>query len=294
MVGEQSKHWVFTLNNYTTNDVDRILTLGGAVRYLVVGREVGAQGTPHLQGFVSFVQRKRLAQVKSVLGGNPHVEIARDPPGAIVYCKKDGDWDEIGEAPAGSGSRSDLNAFKDAVKSGEHNLEVLMETHSKVVARYKTFCKDYIRIHQKPEPVTTHALYPWQQSLNRKLLLAPDDRKIVFVVDVLGNVGKSWFGRYYLQLHPENTQIIRVGKKMDMAYELRTTSRVVFVDCARSKATDHLQYDFLEEMKDGMVFSAKYESHMKFMKPPHVVVLMNQQPDMTKLSADRYEIINLN
>jgi hypothetical protein len=77
-----------------------------------------------------------------------------------------------------------------------------------------------------------------------------------------------------------------------MSYALRQDIRVLFVNLCR-KQSDFLQYDFLEGVKDGLIFSSKYESAMKNMPPCHVVVMMNQQPDMSALSADRYTIVNL-
>lgn len=120
----------------------------------------------------------------------------------------------------------------------------------------------------------------------------PDERKIIFLVDRKGNQGKSWFARYYHHLHEDSSQIILPGKKLDMAYTVRHV-RVFFLDCPRSKQGDFIQYDFLEELKNGAVFSGKYESKMKWLDTPHIVVLMNESPDMSKLSLDRYDIRNL-
>jgi hypothetical protein len=72
-----------------------------------------------------------------------------------------------------------------------------------------------------------------------------------------------------------------------------TNARVVFLDCPRSKQGDFIQYDFLEELKNGYMFSPKYHSCVKTMPSPHVVVMMNEQPDMSKLSVDRYDIFML-
>ena len=68
---------------------------------------------------------------------------------------------------------------------------------------------------------------------------------------------------------------------------------MVLFDCPRSKQGEYIQYDFLEEVKNGYVFSGKYEPRIKRFKVPHVVVAMNEYPDMEKLSADRYNIITI-
>jgi len=75
---------------------------------------------------------------------------------------------------------------------------------------------------------------------------------------------------------------------------LDTSIRVLFLDCPRSKQGDFIQYDFLENVKNGRIFSGKYESGMKYLDPVHIVVMMNEDPDLSKLSRDRPIIITIN
>lgn len=88
--------------------------------------------------------------------------------------------------------------------------------------------------------------------------------------------------------------IVIPGKKADMAYVVREDCKTFFLDCPRSKQGEFIQYDFLEELKNGFLFSSKYTSKVKRFDTPHVVVMMNERPDLTKLSSDRYSITNLN
>jgi hypothetical protein len=46
----------------------------------------------------------------------------------------------------------------------------------------------------------------------------------------------------------------------------------------------------MENVKDGLFFSTKYESGMVRYNPPHVIVFANVPPDVTKMSADRWVI----
>lgn len=290
--GLQSKHWTFTLNNYSEADVERLKCLGDPVCYLIAGKEVGEGGTPHLQGFVSLSCRKRLRQVKELLGSNPHVEIARNVNAAIEYCKKDGDFFEVGARSGGAGSRSDLDAFKDDVKQGNLDLSSIREIHSEVYAKYPRFCIEYVQDHLPQKAVEVLPLRAWQISLTLKLAAEPDDRKIIFIVDRDGNAGKTWFAHYYRQTN-EKVQVLLPGKKSDMTYALDTRIRVLFVDAPRSKQGEYLQYDFLEEVKNGYIFSGKYESRIKQLERVHIVVMMNEMPDLEKLSADRYDIVEV-
>lgn len=58
-------------------------------------------------------------------------------------------------------------------------------------------------------------------------------------------------------------------------------------------AQDHINWEVIESIKNGIMYSTKYGSRMKIYKPPKMVVFMNKEPVMDKLSADRYELIYL-
>lgn len=284
----RARHWCFTLNNYNTENIERLARLEGEVDYLVYGKEVGESGTPHLQGFVSFGTRvRRSTAIQKV--GQAHFSVARHIQASIDYCKKDGDFVELGTPPGGQGRRNDLDEFKAAVKGGCYDMKQLRDDFSEVVAKFPKFCNDFIVDNMPKKEVVSHELRAWQQQLYNDLKRAPDQRTITFIVDLDGNSGKSWFCHYYASLH-DNAQVLLPGKKADMTYVLNPTIRVLFVDAPRSKQGEFLQYDFLEECKNGFVFSPKYESMVKRLDDIHVVVMMNERPDDTKLSRDRYDI----
>lgn len=291
-----SKNWCFTLNNYTEDDISRLNDLiqtERKVTYIIYGKEVGQSGTPHLQGFVTFRSRLRLNQVKELIGSNPHVEVARNPNASINYCKKEGDWKEFGQRGGGQGKRSDLDDFKEAVKAGMLSLSEIREHHSETYAKYPRFVLEYIDDNYPQVVIPDFPLRPWQLDLKRRLEEPADRRKIIFIVDEVGNSGKSWFAHYYTRLLGECCQVMLPGKKADMAFALKAGLKVLFLDAPRSKQGEFIQYDFLEDLKNGYVFSTKYESRIKSYEPLHVVVNMNESPDMTKLSADRYVIVNI-
>jgi len=287
--GPRAKHWCFTLNNYTPAIVDRLSVPMDGVDYLIFGKEVGASGTRHLQGTVCFQSRKRLTQVITIIG-QAHCTVTRFLAQSIEYCKKDGDVTEIGVAPdVTAGRRSDLEDFKESVKEGVTSLSELRELHSSVCANYPRYVVSYINDCKPKVTVEVHPLREWQSTLYTRLTHVIDKREIIFIVDQGGNQGKSWFARYYCDMH-ENAQIIVPGKKADMSYVVNDEMRVFFLDCPRSKQGDFIQYDFLEELKNGYLFSPKYESVLKKFQTPHIVVLMNEHPCMEKLSPDRYSI----
>lgn len=133
----QSKHWCFTINNYDDSRVSRISALEGSdeIAYCCVGREVGEQGTKHLQGYIAFKKRKTLGAVKEFIG-EAHLESAKgNPHQASAYCKKDGDYFEFGQCPGGRGSRSDLQEVAKKIQEGS-TIRAIAEEYPSAILRY--------------------------------------------------------------------------------------------------------------------------------------------------------------
>lgn len=77
--------------------MERVRGIGA--QYYVVGKEVGDEGTPHLQGYLYFRTQRSFASMKKKLPGF-HLEIRRGThEQARDYCRKDGDFEEAGEEP---------------------------------------------------------------------------------------------------------------------------------------------------------------------------------------------------
>lgn len=90
----RSRAWCFTLNNY-----GELPELAGNMSYLVYGKEFGESGTPHLQGYVYFKNANALSACRKFLD-RAHWEVSKGTPSqAIDYCKKDGDFVELGSPP---------------------------------------------------------------------------------------------------------------------------------------------------------------------------------------------------
>ncbi|MGL6008997.1 MAG: hypothetical protein ACRC1D_06015 [Culicoidibacterales bacterium] len=290
----RGKNWCFTLNNYTNEDYERLIQLveNEECAYIIFGKEVGDSGTPHLQGFVAFSKRVYLTDVRKRVSIQAHFELARLVPESIEYCKKDGDYFEDGVIPTGQGKRTDIDDFKNDVKRGLLNLQDIREKHSSVYAKHKGFVLEYVNDNSPKVNVPSYCLHEWQEELLKKLEGDPDDRTIFFIVDQTGNNGKTWFAHWFASKNSD-CQVMCPGKRCDMSYILRTDIRVLIIDAPRSKQGEWIQYDFLEDVKNGYVFSPKYESSIKRLKNVHIVVLMNEPPDITKLSSDRFDITYL-
>lgn len=99
--GKSSRHrgWCFTTNNYT--DADTTATEEIDCKYLIYGREVGENETPHLQGYVYFKAGKTMSAVKKLLPRS-HLEPAvGNSLQNKEYCSKEAvDIFEKGDRPA--------------------------------------------------------------------------------------------------------------------------------------------------------------------------------------------------
>lgn len=86
--------WCFTLNNYTEIEykemLDQFSSNSSKFSY-IIGKEVGASGTPHLQGYVKFDKKQRPSALK--LSKRIHWESCKgSEEDNIKYCSKDGNY----------------------------------------------------------------------------------------------------------------------------------------------------------------------------------------------------------
>jgi len=294
----QSLRWVFTLNNYTDEEQADLANLGLNVVYLVYGRETApATGTPHLQGFVIFRSNKRLNAAKSAIcprrPGHPHLEVARaSSAAAAAYCKKANDFEEFGSLPSIPGKNCVYTEFREWViaQPVKPTERLIANEFPALFARNSRLLKSVDLWYPSP-PAIIGDLRPHQLELRTILDGPANDRKIIFIVDIDGGSGKTWFSQFYFSSSPDRTQLLGPGKVTDIAYAIDESKSVFFFDIPRT-AVQFFQYPIVESLKDGIIFSAKYESRAKVLlhKPAHVVVMMNEYPNMQALSADRYDL----
>lgn len=93
------------------------------VVYGVVGKEVGKNKTPHLQGYTYFKSQRTFKSIKKKLPG-AHIEKAQGTPEQNrKYCMKEGDFVEWGEMPH-QGRRNDIEKVKQAIDEGMSSREI--------------------------------------------------------------------------------------------------------------------------------------------------------------------------
>lgn len=104
---ENSRNWRFTWNTYPENWetvatdalADLEVATGNSVRYAVFGIERGeVTDRPHIQGHVTFKHKVNRGDIKEHLF-QAYWRTAQSPAQSIEYCKKDGDYTELGDTP---------------------------------------------------------------------------------------------------------------------------------------------------------------------------------------------------
>jgi len=139
---KQSRKWAFTLNNYTDEEYTAITrrftaALEVDLRYAIVAREQGDEGTPHLQGYFASKKCLTFKKAKAVICDRAHLEAARKGDSENKeYCSKGGDYVEFG-TPVGKGGRSDLDKLCRAIKDGKTMTEVAEISPADYVRNYK-------------------------------------------------------------------------------------------------------------------------------------------------------------
>lgn len=191
---DRSKYWLFTLNNYTEEELVYFRSLVDTkdeVTYTLFGLEVAPQtGCPHLQGYLELQNRQRLSQVRR-LAPRCHLEKRRGSQSqAVEYCKKDRIYEEYGSLSGGQGHRSDLVALKNAIDSGLPMVTVA-DTHFSTYLRYYKGINEYKRLRATPRNWQTLNIVYWGRTGTGKTRSVHENATSLYV-----HPGGQWFDGY--------------------------------------------------------------------------------------------------
>lgn len=156
---EVARHWCFTA--WCEKTTEGLLLnpkdiIDAKIRYVVWQKEECPDTRkPHFQGYIEFKSPQRRAAVKRCISSrsahcNPRHKTREQ---ARAYCRKDetrldGPW-ELGTWTGGQGSRSDLIAVHDAIKSGKADVEISDEFFPQYVKYYRGITQ-YRLLHETP------------------------------------------------------------------------------------------------------------------------------------------------
>lgn len=287
--GSYLLYWCFTLNNPVSNQ----LPVHEKEKYVSWQLEEGANGTPHLQGYVEFTARQRISSLKKWLP-TAHFEPRR---GTAVQARdytrkedsrKEGPWERGTFAEPSPGSRTDLEEAKTFILEGASEREAA-EKFPDIHAKYPQFVRYWLKEAAKDRCTkqVIETFRPWQQHVKMMCEATPDPREILWVYDPKGNTGKTMMAKWLVD--HMGAFYTNGGKHTDIVHAYNMEAIVVFDYVRESEA--YVNYGVLEQLKNGICFSPKYESGMKRFEVPHVIVFANFYPATNKLSEDRLVVI---
>lgn len=263
----RARNWAITMNNYPKDifvHFTRMFQHDVNTKW-IFGKEIGKQGTPHVQGFVSWKSGVWDTRMRKLF---PKCNVEPCKKAAVnnyLYCVKDDHF---------------ITNIDARTKKQKEDAEMRLwkETLLK---------EDYTDVTWKP----------WQKQVLEILDGPVDKRHLYWFWEPVGNVGKSYLVTY-ISLTRE--VICASGKATDVFNQVNNTiniekkrdCRTVIVDCPRS-AADYLSYGALEKLKDGFLYSGKYEGGKCWLRKPHVIVFANTPPKAYKMSKDRWIITHI-
>ena len=181
----QCRNWCFTVNNWTEEDIAGLQASG--YTYMIYGREVGKNGTPHLQGYIEFGIGKRLTTMKNI-NGRAHWEPRKGTQEqAVKYCKKDNDFEEFGEMKT-QGLRKDLDAVRqNALESGMRMVTSYYNAQQIRVAQI------FLSFNEEPRDWVPEVIWLWGPTGTGKSKLA---RELLDGDVYVKNTGNKWWNGY--------------------------------------------------------------------------------------------------
>lgn len=155
----EGKYWCLTWNNYPENNWDKILE-NLNYSYGIFGKEVGENGTKHIQGYVEFKTNRKLKRLKKESSDQIHWETRRETAFiAAEYCKKDGDYIEIGEmSKPRQGARQDLSVIRKMVDEGKGMRDIVDVTESFQAIR---FAETLLKYKEKKRDWEPEVIWLW-------------------------------------------------------------------------------------------------------------------------------------
>ena len=243
----RSKNFTFTVNNYSQDHIDMLKEHN--CRAMGYGKEVGDSGTPHLQGWVCYINARQFSAVVKKLPG-AHVEIMKSKLEVNrKYCAKDGDYIEWGDIPMtqeekGKEEKERWIRNLDLAKAGK-----VEEIDADIQMRYYGTIKKIAADHApKPKPVDElDNRWYYGASGTGKSKLARTDNPGAYI-----KLNNKWWDGY----DGEDVVIIDDFDKYDIALS-----------------------GHLKRWSDHYPFPAEFKGGVKVIRPKRIIVTSNYSPE---------------
>lgn len=275
-------------------------------RYLIYQREkCPTTGREHFQGYVELFKKQRMKQTWKQMYPNspkPNGKLFKRNGTRIEarnYCMKEESRInppvEHGEWIKGQGHRTDLDGLVNKIEEGKTDYELIKED-AEQFERYHRFVKVARKAIDEEKQRKIRKEWHNEKVLNTvqkeilELLDQQNDRQVLWVTDINGGKGKTFLSKYMISKF--KAQRFTNGRTRDIAFAYQLDNEYVIFDFSRSNE-ERINYQIIEDIKNGILFSSKYESKSLMFNPPKIVIMANFHPDSSKLSHDRWVVKTL-
>lgn len=299
--------WILTFNAET----ETLMDIRDAIaerwselaRYVIVALETNGTGGLHMHAFIWLHHRmasSKLIQEWPFLQGVNFACCGTQQSDKIInYVKKQGEWEEWGNRPYVGNPNPDkpkkmsrnekITSIIRRLSTGElSRAEAMLEDTTLWMERGEEMLRmaNLLRLERDRKNFSSPPLRPWQADVE-KLIVEQGDREILFVVDTVGNRGKTWFCSY---MRTKYGALILTESETRSASYLWQMEQMVLFDIPRSAVPS---YATMEQIKNGFIISEKYKVQTKTQPDMKVAVFMNQEPASGHLSFDRIRVYDL-
>lgn len=248
--------WRFTLNNYTEEEYSSISSLLDDSFLYVIGKEIGEEGTRHLQGFIA----KKCKKSKFRMTKFENCCIRDKEIGTGTNFEKDIKVKCLRCFSADAGVRANYNYCS---KDGDFISNIILPKEYKI--EYPEFEES------------------WQKEIIKLLKEDKTDYRRIYWYWGNVNIGKTIFSKY---LTEKFGAIPLSGKEADMKngiieYQKKNAvlPRTIIIPLPKTFNHDYLSYTGIEVVKDMYFYSGKYEGGVVCGVNPHMIIFSNQEPD---------------
>lgn len=278
--------------------IDEVKFDKSKVKYCILGTEICPKTKKlHLQGYVETWKKIRPTGLKKIYNDNTmHIEFAQaSKEDNINYCKKDGNF----------------IIFNDVKNIMEQLEELIMNDIDdyKLMKCYPELYKDHYELYKRMKDTIINKqneikfneywkdfkLNIVQQSIYNTVMEIKKNkdmiRKVIWIYDKKGNCGKSTLCNYINANHKDSI-ILNNAKSSDLAY-IYNGENIVMFDIPRT-LEGKVNYNIMENLKNCRLLSTKYKTTNKKFICPTIIVFANFEPELDKLSMDRWHIITVN
>lgn len=252
----KGRRWCLTLNNYTDEEFNNLVScLEQRNSKYILGKEIGENGTPHIQGYFEVKNPISFNSIKKI-NERIHLEKAKgNQKQNIEYCSKE-------------------ENFVTNFENEESEIQLILKKYYTNIT-WKPWQQQILNLLEtEPDERSIYWVYDEKGNVGKSFLAKYIDIKY----DAVIASGKK------------NDIFNQIAEYYE---ERKKYPQTVICDIPRCTEEKFISYAALEAIKNGHIYSGKYTGKKMIFLNPHVIVFSNSLPSRNKFSEDRVKLIEI-